>query len=225
MLSGEEMAARLATALQTPAKMQYQVLENEQGQLVFPAPPTPVLQVGNVDSAGRVRQGDGTGNMPVIEANSVTMVGHTAILRTYLAGLITSYKADGVAIAGTNPGPWNPVVPVQAIEAAGAVPNAEIAPLDATRRIDVILDMLVSSAAGGVCVVAMEQDHAGTPAACTPDWGAVTFTVGAGVTHFPGFVRCMTSAANVDIGLDGSASDLPANDDSFTFWGYYRYVA
>ena len=223
MLSGEEMAARLATALQTPGKMQYQVLENEQGQLVFPAPPTPTFTIGHMDSASRVRLGSATGGMPVVEASAAaTSAGVGQMNGKFPPSFPLGAAADGTIITSFQP--WVPVVPVQSIEAGEVCPNAEIAPLDATREIDVVLDLLVSSAAGGVCVVAIEEDFAGAPAACIPDWGAVTFTVGAGVTYFPKFVRTMTTNINVDIGLDGSASDLPANDDSFTFWGYYRYV-
>ena len=132
--------------------------------------------------------------------------------------------AAGAAMVAYGIRAWVPVTPVQAIEAGGAVPDRELVPLDATRQIDVVLDCLIYSAAGGVCVLAVEEDHVAAPAACIPDWGAVTFTVGAGVTYFPAFVRCMTTNINVDIGIDGAASNLPANDDSFTLWGYYRYV-
>ena len=187
--------------------------------------PTPVIIVGQVQDADTVVRQAVNAAGEITEASAAQI--YAAAQNVRFGGVNSTplfwTAAGGVSSAAVNV-PWIPVVPVQAIEAGGAVPNAEIAPLDATRQIDVVLDMLIYSAAGGVCVVAMEEDHAGAPATCIPDWGAVTFTVGAGVTYFPKFVRCMTTNINVDIGLDGSASDLPANDDSFAFWGYYRYV-
>ena len=104
-LSGTELASRLATALQNPNKMNYYVYENEQGELVFPAAPSIVLPVGHVDSEGRVRQGDASGQMPVVEgsaANISSRVNYVSQNTSYINAPYFATKVPGTSVAQVN---------------------------------------------------------------------------------------------------------------------------
>jgi len=84
-LSAAEFAARMAVGLQDVNKMQYVAYENEQGELVFPAP-SPTYEVGKMDSAGRLRLGSATGQVGTVEANSAAIATDVEIM-TYSSRL------------------------------------------------------------------------------------------------------------------------------------------
>ena len=234
MLSGEEMAARLATALQTPGKMQYQVLENEQGQLVFPAPPTPVLQVGNVDSAGRVRQGSALGSMPVVEDSAAGIASNTSdivYLRAYQRYPTNplGVTAAGVYLEGSNT-PWFPITPVTATADGNGNPEAgagvEIVPLSAGDRIDVALWWTVSLVAGAGEYIHRFRENTAAPGPVIPPWVGVVLPVAARETqpNFPNGARMMTTTVAQNFGIaDGANGDWPIAA-TVTYWGMFRYI-
>ena len=112
---------------------------------------------------------------------------------------------------------------MQTIQAGGAVPDAQYIGATASKYNDFLFYISFYTAGGGTFTLAIEEDHAGTPAALVPDWGAIALTLPAGVTTLGPF-QANNQNDNKTLGLDGSASSFPANDDSITVWGDYRLL-
>jgi len=202
------------------------VLE-ETNRAMHLGPISPVVVVGHANSSGTFSGGDASGRMPVVEASAATIATTTNTLNTNLLafymGLREISRPDGSWTTWSTSRGQVEIAPVQVIRAGGAVANQQLAPAAAAKTAEVAIYISFYSAAGGTFTLAIAEDHAGTPAAPIPDWNTApkTFVLPAGVTTWgPFYIMCST--ANKSLGLDGSASDCPADGDSVTFWGHYR---
>lgn len=231
-MSGDELAARLAVGLQTPGKMQYKVLENDQGQLVFPAPPTPIVQLASVDGAGRLRQGTADGSIPVIDA---FVEARGATNSAILFDIEESLHANPLAWLASGDiytaGPWVPIIPnAIAADGAGLPAAAAFVAGSAGDRIDVMLWMTVDTIFGAnQYQFDFRTDPLGAatgPNATNPAWVAVEIPLLAGQTT-PGNTwghRFFTTVDGEAFGIaDGANGDWP-NNAQVSFYGFYRYV-
>lgn len=68
--------------------MQFSLLENKAGQLVFPAPPTPVFPIGTLDSAARLRQLGAAGE--ITEMSAAGILADTTAIETQVIATVAA---------------------------------------------------------------------------------------------------------------------------------------
>ena len=235
ILSAEEYQARLATALQTPGKMQIVMYENEQGQLQFPAP-SPVLQMGNMDLAGRIRPNVTNAAGAITEASAAGISALVSQLRDLQRGMVGNdpwqWTAGGVRIEDARAVNIIPFAPVTVTaDGAGNPPATAIIPLVAALNLDVMLWMVPDDDSGaGQYIHRFRTDPlaaVGGISAVDPAWAAVVIPAVAGIVSPPNTWghRIMTDTVASAFGIaDGVNGDWP-NAASVTYYGFYRTVA